>query len=160
MSSHRFMNTSVPKLTVPQVRLAPSGPASRTASRSASLSVTAPPEETWTTRSVASRTASRGPDVAEVERGLRLGVADVDVDHGGPGRFARLRGSDELVDGDWQRGRVGFSRFRTGWRDGDQRPGSHASHRVTTTRREGVVTHTRNRPRLTQTVQRSGGVCR
>ena len=58
MNSHRLRNTSSPKLTVPIVQEAISGPASSTASRSASGSVTAPPEESWTIRS--GRLAQRG----------------------------------------------------------------------------------------------------
>ncbi len=58
MNSHRFMNTSSPKLTVPIVQEAESGIASSTRSRSASGSVTAPPVDSWTTRFVSDRNAA------------------------------------------------------------------------------------------------------
>ena len=57
-NAHRFMNTSSPKLTVPMVQDAMSGPASRTRSRSSSGSVTAPPLDSCTIRSVSVRSAS------------------------------------------------------------------------------------------------------
>ena len=57
MNPHGFMKTSSPKLTVPQVSEQASGPASSTASRRSKLSVTAPPVDSWTIRSVASRRA-------------------------------------------------------------------------------------------------------
>ena len=57
MKSHGFMNTSEPQLTVPQVSETESGPASSTLSRASNGSVTAPPVESCTMRSVASRTA-------------------------------------------------------------------------------------------------------
>src|SRR5215467_7044534 len=57
MNGHGFMNTSSPKLTVPQVREQPSGAASSTASRRSNGSVTAPPVDSWTIRSVDSRSA-------------------------------------------------------------------------------------------------------
>ena len=58
MNSQRLRKTSSPKLTVPMVQQAMSGPASSTASRSASGSVTAPPVDSWTIRSVVSRSAA------------------------------------------------------------------------------------------------------
>jgi hypothetical protein len=58
MNSQRFRNTPSPKLTVPIVQDAISGPASSTASRSDSGSVTAPPEDSWTIRSVDCRRAA------------------------------------------------------------------------------------------------------
>src|SRR6202034_4353643 len=58
MNGQGLANTSSPKLTVPQVSEQASGPASRTASRSAKLSVTAPPVESCTMRSVPSRSAA------------------------------------------------------------------------------------------------------
>src|ERR1700733_10360425 len=54
MNGHGLLNTSSPKLTVPQVSEQPSGAASRTASRLAKLSVTAPPVDSWTMRPAAS----------------------------------------------------------------------------------------------------------
>src|SRR6266700_641539 len=58
MNGHGLLNTSSPKLTVPQVSEQASGAASRTASRLAKLSVTAPPVDSWTMRSVPSRSAA------------------------------------------------------------------------------------------------------
>ncbi|OLE27304.1 MAG: hypothetical protein AUG44_10525 [Actinobacteria bacterium 13_1_20CM_3_71_11] len=58
MNSQRLRKTSSPKLTVPMVQDAMSGSASRTRNRSASGSVTAPPVESWTIRSVCSRSAA------------------------------------------------------------------------------------------------------
>ena len=69
MNSHRLRNTSSPKLTVPMVHEAISGPASSTASRAASGSVTAPPEESWTIRSVESRSAATVSRAAGPGRG-------------------------------------------------------------------------------------------
>ena len=56
--SHGLLKTSRPKFTVPSVSDAASGSASRTASRASNGSVTAPPLDSWTTRSVVSRTAA------------------------------------------------------------------------------------------------------
>src|SRR5271165_123909 len=58
MKPHGFMNTSLPKFTVPQVSEHASGRASSTASRRSKLSVTAPPVDSCTIRSVAARSAS------------------------------------------------------------------------------------------------------
>src|SRR5579859_1508707 len=58
MNVQGLLNTPSPKLTVPQVSDHASGAASSTASRSAKLSVTAPPVESWTIRSVPSRSAA------------------------------------------------------------------------------------------------------
>src|SRR6185312_13305966 len=58
MNGHGLVNTSSPKLTVPQVSEQASGAASRTASRLAKLSVTAPPVDSWTMRPVPSRSAA------------------------------------------------------------------------------------------------------
>ena len=82
------------------VRLHESGAASRTLSRRSSGSCTEPPVESWTTRSVPSRSAvtvSRQP--AEVEGRPVLAVADVHVDHRGAGRLALLGGGDQLLEG-------------------------------------------------------------
>src|SRR5215469_4294708 len=57
MNGHGFMKTSSPKFTVPQVSEQPSGAASSTASRRSYGSVTAPPVDSCTIRSVASRSA-------------------------------------------------------------------------------------------------------
>src|ERR1022692_1643166 len=57
MNGHGFMKTSSPKLTVPQVSEQPSGAASSTASRRSNGSVTAPPVDSCTIRSVDSRRA-------------------------------------------------------------------------------------------------------
>ena len=51
--------------------------------------------------------------------GVALVVADVDVDHGGAGRLARLGRGDELVEGDRERGDVGLAGLRPGGGDGD-----------------------------------------
>src|SRR5579862_1881439 len=58
MNGQGLWNTSSPKLTVPQVSEQASGAASRTASRAAKPSVTAPPVESWTIRSVPARSAA------------------------------------------------------------------------------------------------------
>src|SRR5262252_5903423 len=58
MNGYGLWNTSSPKLTVPQVSEHASGPAPRTASRSSKLSVTAPPVDSCTMRSVPSRSAA------------------------------------------------------------------------------------------------------
>src|SRR3954451_21042985 len=58
MRSHGLEKTSRPKFTVPSVSDAASGSASRTASRASNGSVTAPPLDSWTTRSLDSRTAA------------------------------------------------------------------------------------------------------
>src|SRR5690242_17846947 len=58
MNGQGFMNTSSPKLTVPQVSEQASGAASSTARRRSKLSVTAPPVDSWTMRPVPSRTAA------------------------------------------------------------------------------------------------------
>src|SRR5690348_11408214 len=58
MNGQGFMNTSSPKLTVPQVSEQASGAASSTARRRSKLSVTAPPVDSWTMRLVPSRTAA------------------------------------------------------------------------------------------------------
>src|ERR1700730_774032 len=58
MNGHGLLNTSSPKLPVPQVSEQASGAASRTASRLAKLSITAPPVDSWTMRSVPSRSAT------------------------------------------------------------------------------------------------------
>src|SRR6266567_6778907 len=58
MNGQGLANTSSPKLTVPQVSEQASGAASKTASRLAKLSVTAPPVDSWTMRSVPSRSAA------------------------------------------------------------------------------------------------------
>src|SRR5262245_362776 len=57
MNGQGFMNTSSPKFTVPQVSEQPSGAASSTASRRSNGSVTAPPVDSCTIRSVDSRSA-------------------------------------------------------------------------------------------------------
>src|SRR5580765_8948148 len=57
MKPHGLRNTSSPKFVVPQVRLHEPGSASSTVSLAASGSWTEPPVESWTTRSVASRSA-------------------------------------------------------------------------------------------------------
>src|SRR5215218_2341390 len=56
--SQGLEKTSRPKFTVPSVSDAASGSASRTASRWSNGSVTAPPVDSWTTRSVDPRTAA------------------------------------------------------------------------------------------------------
>src|SRR5215472_13374847 len=58
MNGQGLLNTSSPKLTVPQVSEQASGAASRTASRLAKLSVTAPPVDSWTMSPVPSRSAA------------------------------------------------------------------------------------------------------
>ena len=58
MKGHGLLNTSSPKLTVPQVREQASGAASRTASLASKPSVTAPPVDSCTIRSVLSRRAA------------------------------------------------------------------------------------------------------
>src|SRR6266536_4714283 len=58
MNGHGLLNTSSPKLTVPQGSEQASGAAYRTASRLAKLSVTAPPVDSWTMRPVPSRSAA------------------------------------------------------------------------------------------------------
>ena len=72
MNSQRFENTSSPKLTVPIVQEAMSGSASSTAKRAASGSVTAPPDDSWTIRSVSARSACT---VASRRPGSRVGFA-------------------------------------------------------------------------------------
>jgi hypothetical protein len=102
----------------------------------------------------------RGADVAEVERGLRVGVADMHVDHGRTGRLAGPRGRDELLDGHGQARSVGFVGFCTSRCHADERPGCHVRHRVTTARREGATRAKAIPPGLSQTAQRVGGGCR
>ena len=127
MNSQRLRNTSSPKLTVPIVQEAMSGPASSTASRAASGSVTAPPEESCTIRSVASRSAATVvAQPALVERRLGGVVADVDVDHARAERLALLGRGHQLVEGHRQGRHLRLGRLRAGRGNRDQRRCRHA----------------------------------
>src|ERR1035441_3526266 len=85
MNDQGLANTSSPKFTVPQVSEQASGSASSTASLLAKLSVTAPPVESWTMRSVPSRSA------ATVSASLLHGAQPA-AELGGHGQGVRTRG--------------------------------------------------------------------
>jgi hypothetical protein len=106
MNPHGLRKTSSPKFVVPHVSEHESGSASSTVSRVSSGSCTEPPVESWTTRSVASRTASTARAATPVQRRGVVGVADVHVDQRRPGRLAAPSGLDELVEGRRQLGHV------------------------------------------------------
>ena len=124
MNSQRFRKTSSPKLTVPIVQEAMSGPASSTASRSASGSVhraaAGQLDDQVGADSRSAATVSRSRPRSSV--GLGLVVADVDVDHARAERLALLGGGDQLVERHRQRRHVGLGRLGAGGRHRDQRP--------------------------------------
>ncbi len=62
---------------------------------------------------------------AEVERGVRVLVTDVHVDHGGTRFLALFRRDEEFFQGDRKRWRLVLACFRAGRRDGDERARCH-----------------------------------
>ena len=125
MNGHGLEKTSSPKLVVPMVRLHESGSASSTLSRWSSGSCTEPPVESWTTRSVASRSASTGVAGAARRRGSagarRRGCARGSSPRRRP-RSATRR-LDELLERGRQLRAVGLGGLGAGRRDGDE--GAH-----------------------------------
>ena len=108
MNSQRFRNTSSPKLTVPIVQEAMSGPASSTAQavllRIGDRAAGGQLHDQAGRLAQRRRRSSRSRPRSSV--GLRLVVADVDVDHAGADRLALLGGDDQLVERHRQRRRV------------------------------------------------------
>ena len=98
-----------------------SAPTAEVATAKAKTSaVTRRPSKFWEDRIKDRPAFLNFPGVLQIQGGLRVVVADMDVDHGGPGRLAGLCAGDQLVERHGEHWDVGLAGFRPCGGHGDQ----------------------------------------